>query len=174
MAMETKTHMSDLRWEHLPVLHGETAHLGEHWNWHRRQLEDAIASVNRYCPGALRCIPEAGFHVLVGRWVREPQGERPDNLVTVVSIEEDEQRWTYPRVVTVKSVVEGMVNTTGLESLGTSYNPLLTMLEDIADLVPQQWPAYVKWRRRHRREPVPDWLLKLRDRRRDAQKMPLP
>jgi hypothetical protein len=126
------------------------------------QLKDAVESVSRYSPGAIGMIPESGFHVLVGRWIQDPSSTRDDNLVTVVSIEEDDRRWTYPaRVIQVKSVVEGMVNMTSLKSLGAEYNPLLTMFEDIADVIPEQWPAYVKWRKRHYREPVPDWITKL-------------
>ena len=154
--------MPDTWWEHVPVIHGKTSHMEEHWDWHKHQLDDAIASVSRIYPGALRLIPETGFHVLVGRWIQKPNDARAGNLVTVVGVEEDDQCWTYPRVITVKSVVDGMVNMTGLESLGDAYNPLLTMLEDIAEVIPERWLAYLRWRKRHRREPVPDWLMKLR------------
>jgi len=152
---------ADAMWEHVPVRHGKVEPLGEYWNWHMGQLKDAIESVMRYSPEALRLIPDSGFHVLVGRWIQKWKSTGVDNLVTVVSIEEDDHRWTYPRVITIKSVVDGMVNLTGLESLGSNYNPLLTMLEDIADVLPKSWPAYLRWRKRHHREPIPDWLMKL-------------
>ncbi len=148
-------------WEHVPVVRGKTD-LEGYWDWHKQQLNDAIMAVTAKYPGALRLIPETGFHVHVGRWIGTYRDARGDELVTVATLAEDDLDWTYPKEVVVDFVGRGVVDRQPPEALGSEYNPLISLLERLALQVPDSWPEYLKWRRRRHRKPAAEWLEKLR------------
>ena len=153
----------DTWWAHLPVVRGGVTDLGDMWAWHKSQLEQAIATVSAEYPDGTRLIPKSGFYVRVGRWHHKHTWEERGDLITRVSIAEDETRpIMYPKHVRTSSDIVGLYDRAAPDTLGTDYNPLPRLLEEVIEVLPQRWAEYLTWRARHRREPEAEWLIKLR------------
>jgi hypothetical protein len=154
----------DLWWEHVSIVRGESTDLGDMWDWHKRQLERAITLVSTKYPGGLQLLPASGFYVQVGRWLQTYRDGKSPQLITIASIWEDDTRdLIYPKHRrTIDAVVHGVIDKTEAEALGTDYNPLPRILEEVVSRLPDGWRAYLKWRGHHRQKPEAEWLVKLR------------
>ena len=74
----------------------------------------------------------------------------------------------------MNAVVHAVFDKADPEKLGTDYNPLPSILEEVINRLPEGWAAYLKWRARHRREPEAEWLMKLPAQERKAKRRKRP
>jgi hypothetical protein len=149
-------------WGHVPVISKPYTNLGEYWEWHKQQLDDALMAALLKYPAGLAVIPESGFYIMAARKIAKYRDGREDNLQTIVAMWEDDEDIAYPQVLTGNIVVRGGIEEQDLNALGKRHNPFTDLFEKLAANVPKEWPEYLRWRRRQPRKPVPEWLLNLR------------
>ena len=147
-------------WGHLPVFNGGRSVLGKYREWHERQLAEALKLATDKYANELKVIPESGFFVEAYRTIdRVSVGN--DHLDICVYIFEDFNTRIGPKNISLRSVA-GRGITEGLDRLGTDQNSFVGLFEGVAEILFPRWSQYVKWRRRIRVRPVPEWLTKLR------------
>ena len=167
----------DAWWGHVPVIsQSYSRNLGEYWNWHKVQLDEALAKVTDRYPAALHMIPASGFYIMAGRSIQKHKNGEPDDLLLAVTIWEDDDGLTYPKNAGASIVVRGGVAHQELASLGSPENPFIQLFDNLVQNAPREWPEFLRSRRRLRCKPVPEWLLKLRleDRKKSRKKTRLP
>lgn len=156
-------------WGHVPVISKSYTNLGEYWQWHKQQLDAAITIASRKHPAGLAVIPESGFYIMASRKIAKYRDGREDNIQTIVAMWEDDDDIAYRQVFTGNIVARGGIEEQELNALGKRHNPFTDLFEKLAANVLEEWPEYLKWRRRQPRRPVPEWLLNLRAKERQAK-----
>jgi hypothetical protein len=164
-------HEPDAWWDHVPVVsQSYSKNLGEDWDWHKRQLDEALTEISGKRANALVMIPETGFYIMAARKIQKYLNGQPDELLTVVTLWEDDHCVVYPKHAASFIVVRGGVTHQALSGLGSNENPFMQMFEQLALNAPKEWPEFLKARRRLHWNPVPEWLVNLRREERNAKR----
>lgn len=81
----------DAWWDHVPVIsRSYCKNLGEYWDWHKQQLDEALKEVSHRCGEAMGTIPPTGFYLMAARNKQKYKNGQPEDLVTAVALFEDE------------------------------------------------------------------------------------
>jgi hypothetical protein len=159
----------DAWFEHIPVSsRSYSENLGEYWDWHKAQLNEAIKEVMIRHPLAMAIIPAEGFYIMAVRKRQKYNNGQPEDLVVVVCIFEDDDQITF-RGVSGPIVTRGGVVRQGLSELGSSHNPFVELFENLVRNAPNEWPEFLKRRRRLHSTPIPRWLIEIRRQERRAR-----
>jgi hypothetical protein len=155
----TETQMTDPQWLSLRT-------------WHERQAKNAVEAAIKTYPSAMSPIPEKGFYVVVRRsWApRNPvfvNGKRRNSgndgtVINWVEVLENMKDIEIGRRHCYIENLYGPCNFMDADRLCTEFDPYPELFSKVASNLPGRWPEWVKWRRRKRWKPTPQWLVDLR------------
>jgi hypothetical protein len=152
-----------LLWGKIPVISNTLPGYEEYQQWHTAQVQQAIDAVNGSHPNATAILPDDGFSITALRGGLRPrdQSKSSGELSSVLMVLENSDYIVSP-TPHLQMKIAGVIHRGNFADWGTEHNPFIELFLQIAEGLPEGWANWLKWRRRQRTKPVPEWLLEIR------------
>jgi hypothetical protein len=152
-----------LLWGKIPVNSQTVPGYEEYQQWHTAQVQLAIDAVNRSHPEATAILPDTGFNIDALRGGQRPRDQPKSNgeLSSVLLVMENDDYVVSPKPH-LQMKIAGVLHRGDFTDWGSEHNPFIELFVQIAESLPEDWTNWLKWRRRQRTKPVPEWLLEMR------------
>lgn len=144
----------DTWWGHIPVVIEALWKVRDHEDWYRRQLRAVLTQAGPIPKESLASIPATGFYI------RVVAGVAKDELICAFLLVENLDAYTSDQAMEL-AILQRTVHHP-LSELGTDANPFAELFDGADVKVAARWEHYLRWRRRKRWKPVPEWLVELR------------
>jgi len=137
----------DTWWGHLPVISKRCSAVGEHWEWHLKQLDAAIARITKLHPSAIATIPRQGFHLRASRQIdRRDDGKYIHLLAVGICEDFDDTVADFDLVIVAfanNTLRKGSVVET-VDAILTRKNAYNPIFEELVFQLPSRWKKYAE------------------------------